>query len=144
MDENFTVTDFDDRPITIGTRVRAWDYSPLPHAWSDHTGFSKHDGTTGPGYMYGAHPDYMTGKAKHYYGVVVDITDFDGDERDGRPVMIEPDVVVEFDDGVRESFRTSEWEISYGWYDRATGDGDHDTGAGKVEELVVVTERMIP
>jgi len=140
MDENFSLTDFDDRPLTVGTRVRIWDYSPI-----EKIGRYTIKGEPREYVMHPVHPDWGTGKAARFYGVVTEIDDWDGDVDDnGHSISIPPRVYVLFDDGSTDSFATSEWEIHYGWWDRATGDGDHDTGEGKVEELVVVSTVMHP
>lgn len=89
---NWTLTDYDDRPIDIGTRVRYFDYGPQ-------------------------HPDW--GKDSQYIGTVIDLGEFDGDYDDelGRGVLINPRVTVRFDDGSEQRYPTSEWEINVSFYE---------------------------
>lgn len=90
-DDEYKITDFDDRPIEVGTRVRYYDYKE-------------------------GHPEFPDGRAK-YEGAVSEITEFDGDcGDDGRSITIYPKVVVRFDSGDSESYSTCEWEIVYGQF----------------------------
>jgi hypothetical protein len=100
------VEDFDGRAVEVGTRVRYFDYDPHHPEWSP-----ENDG--------------------RYIGVVVEITDWDGDcDDEGRSISIPPSVVVEFADGSRESYRTCDWQYPHSY--------DALPTEGKVEELAAV------
>lgn len=89
---DWTLTDYDDKPITVGTRVRYYDYDP-------------------------EHPDWGS-KDAHYIGTVTDLGEFDGDYDDEleRGVFINPRVTVRFDDGTEQQYATSEWEMNVDRY----------------------------
>lgn len=108
---DFTITDFSDREVKVGTTVRIW--------WDPTMEVQKGDGD---------------------FGVITEIDEWEGDVDDeGRSVLIPPRVTVTWEaTGHTHSFATCEWEYECGWYDPETGDGDPPYGTGKVEELEVV------
>lgn len=117
MGDNLTVTDYNDKPVTVGTRVRMWDFEE-------------------------GHPEFPVARAR-YEGVVIEITDFEGDVDDdtGRSIEITPDVRVRFDSGDEQSFSTCEWEHDQRYV--ATKDPDDPDvewlgATGKVEELAAL------
>ena len=81
---DFTITDFDGRPLTVGTRVKVYD-ADLDVSFD----------------------------VDALVGIVTDLGDFDGDVNDeGRPIPIYPRLTVRFDDGTTERFDTGEWRWS--------------------------------
>lgn len=81
MEDYFTITDFDDKPVAVGTRVCTWDADLEVPADVDAV-----------------------------VGVVTDLGDWDGDTDDyGRTIGIPPSITVRFDDGTTEHFTTCEW-----------------------------------
>jgi hypothetical protein len=92
--DDFTITDFDDRPMTVGTTVRMW--------W---------DGT-----------DAQAGDGQ--FGIVLDLGEWEGDYDDeGRPIGIAPRVEVLWEDGTTASFVTSEWEYDGSYFERIAESG---------------------
>lgn len=79
---DFTLTDYDERPITIGTRVAAWS-----NLIDD-------------------------GICPNVLGTVTDLGEWDADYCDElqRGVEYPPRITVQWDDGTTDKFVTSEWE----------------------------------
>lgn len=79
------LTDFEDRPILVGTRVAMWD------AELD----AMHD-------------------VDGLVGTVASLGEWDGDVDDeGRSIAIFPRLTVRFDDGTAASFATCDWRAPY-------------------------------
>lgn len=107
---DYELRDFDGRLIKVGTSVRIFDFDPT-------------------------HPDFERPGA--YVGRVVEIEEWDGDvDDDGRSISIPPRVVVEWQDGSRDTYSSSEWEFET----RRDWDGWlwEEPVLGKVEELAVI------
>lgn len=110
----FYLTDFDGRRIQVGTRVRYFDFDPEHSDW---------------------------GKPKAYYGTVIEITEWEGDcDYEGRPISIQPEVIVDFDDGDTQGYPTSEWVFDFNGGIDSDGEpyGYDEPYEGKCEELCVI------
>lgn len=86
---DYTITDYNDKPVIVGTRVRVYDFEE-------------------------GHPEFPAARAK-YEGAVIEITEFDGDVDDdtGKTIVVYPGIVVRFDTGDTEAFTTGEWVIDH-------------------------------
>lgn len=110
----YVIADYDGKPVNVGTRVRYHDFDAN-------------------------HPEFPAARAK-YEGVVLEITEFDGDVDDdtGRSIVIPPDVVVRHDDGEIASYTTSEWTFKLVGRTPSDENPEQVPMGGKVEELTVI------
>ena len=89
MSDDYTITDFSDHEIKVGTTVRMW--------WDPKMEVQPGDGD---------------------FGVVTDLGEWEGDVDDeGRSIGIPPHVEVKWENGKKTHFVTSEWVWDRWYYD---------------------------